>query len=41
MWVTKKYFSNFQYMIVGACVLSAIVVGTIQSAFIIKEIKKS
>jgi uncharacterized membrane protein len=35
MLLTKNYFKKFQYLVVGGCVVIAIIVGSIQSAFII------
>lgn len=40
MILTKNYFKKFQFFIVGGCVLAAIIVGSIQSAFIITKVKK-
>jgi hypothetical protein len=39
--LTKKYFKNFQYFIVGGCILSAIVVGSAQSYLIVRAIRRN
>lgn len=35
MFLTKRYFKNFQYVVVAVCVFMAAFVGSIQTAFII------
>lgn len=37
MFLTKNYFKNFQYGVVGLCVFMAVFVGSIQTALIIKK----
>ena len=39
--LTKRYFKNFQYGVVGFCVFAAALVGSIQTAFIIREVGKA
>jgi hypothetical protein len=41
MLLTKKYFRRFQYAVVGACIVSAVLVGSLQSALIVRAFKKN
>ncbi len=41
MLLTKKYFKNYQMLAVGGCIVIAILVGSIQTGFIIKSVKQS
>jgi hypothetical protein len=41
MFLTKRYFKNFQYGVVGFCVFAAALVGSVQTAFIIREVGKA
>lgn len=40
MFLTKRYFKLFQYFIVAFCILMAALVGSIQTALIIKKCGK-
>lgn len=40
MFLTKRYFKNFQYFVVGICVLMAAIIGSAQTAFIIMKCGK-
>lgn len=40
MLLTKKYFNNYQLFAVGSCIVMAILVGSIQTGFIIRSIKR-
>jgi hypothetical protein len=40
MLLTKKYFKNYQMLAVGGCVVIAILVGSVQTGLIVKNIKK-
>jgi len=40
MFLTKNYFKKFQYNLVLICILSASVIGSIQTALIIFKCRK-
>ena len=41
MLLTKKYFKQYQMLAVGGCVIMAILVGSIQSMFIVQAIRRN
>jgi len=40
MFLTKRYFKNFQYFVVGICVFMAAIIGSAQTALIIMKCGK-
>lgn len=41
MILTKQYFKNFQYFVVGLCIFSAVFIGSIQTALIIFNVSRA